>query len=159
MGSKLRLGGVIVDEPGLMRDGHASRGDIDDNSAMGALAIFPATMMVADGVFGEGGQGVLKRQRGAANISAIVDGVMVAQHRWQFADDITAIRSDITHHALIAAAIVGDVDACDAMLLAEGQDRGLAARFTRSLSEWTSTGSSEERRVVKRCGSTSGSGG
>src|SRR3546814_9397104 len=54
---------------------------------------------------------------------------MVAQHRWQFADDITAIRSDITHHALIAAAIVGDVDACDAMLLEEGQERGLAARF------------------------------
>src|SRR3546814_15827148 len=54
---------------------------------------------------------------------------MVAQHRWQFADDITAIRSDITHHALIAAAIVGDVDACAAMLLEEGQERGLAARF------------------------------
>src|SRR3546814_3137127 len=54
---------------------------------------------------------------------------MVAQHRWQFADDITAIRSDITHHALIAAAIVGDVDACDAMLLEEGQERGLEARF------------------------------
>src|SRR3546814_19227913 len=84
MGSKLRLGGVIVDEPGIMRDGHASRGDIDDNSAMGALAIFPATMMVADGVFGEGGQGALKRQRGAANISPIVYGVMVAQTRWQF---------------------------------------------------------------------------
>src|SRR3546814_19806213 len=97
MGSKLRLGGVIVDEPGIMRDGHASRGDIDDNSAMSALDIFTPTMMVADDVFGEGGQGVLKRQREAANISAIVDGVMVAQHQCQFAEDITAIPSDIPH--------------------------------------------------------------
>src|SRR3546814_17021554 len=81
MGSKLRLGGGIVDEPAIMGDGHASRGDIDDNYAKGALAIFPATMMVAEGVFGEGGQGVLKRQRGAANLSAIIDGVMAAPPR------------------------------------------------------------------------------
>src|SRR3546814_16031512 len=109
MGSKLRLGGVIVDEPGIMRDGHASRGDIDDNSAMGALAIFPATMMVADGVFSEGGQGVLKRQRGAANISPIVDGVMVAQHRRQFAYDIPTTRSDIHSHTLNTAPLLEDI--------------------------------------------------
>src|SRR3546814_18622358 len=94
---------------------------------MGALAIFPATMMVADGVFGEGGQGVLTRQRGAANISAIVDGVMFAQHRWHFADDITAIRSNITHHALIAAAIVGDYAPFDAILLARGPEQPTVA--------------------------------
>src|SRR3546814_18971239 len=110
---KRRLGGVIVDEPGIMLDGHASRGDIDDNSAMGALAIFPATLMVAAGVFGEGGQGVLKRPRGTANISAIVDGVMVEQHRWQFQDELHAIRRDITHHTHIPPAIFVNADAMD----------------------------------------------
>src|SRR3546814_5339929 len=34
-GSQLRLGGVVVDEPGIMRDGHASRGDIDDDLSVG----------------------------------------------------------------------------------------------------------------------------
>src|SRR3546814_8032219 len=58
-GSQLRLGGVVVDEPGIMRDGHASRGDIDDDLSVGALAIFPATMMVADGIFSKRRQGVL----------------------------------------------------------------------------------------------------
>src|SRR3546814_6987747 len=94
-GSQLRRGGVVVDEPGIMRDGHASRGDIDDDLSVGALAIFPATMMVADGIFSKRRQGVLQLQCGTANVSTIVDGVMVAQHRRQFPDRLAAIGGDI----------------------------------------------------------------
>src|SRR3546814_13404709 len=81
-----------------MRDGHASRGDIDDDLAVGALAIFPATMMVADGIFSKRRQGVLQLQCGTATVSTIVDGVMVAQHRRQFPDRLAAIGGDIAHH-------------------------------------------------------------
>src|SRR3546814_2396623 len=56
--------------------------------SVGALAIFPATMMVADGIFSKRRQGVLQLQCGTANVSTIVDGVMVAQHRRQFPDKI-----------------------------------------------------------------------
>src|SRR3546814_11207032 len=98
-GSQLRRGGVVVDEPGIMRDGHASRGDIDDDLSVGALAIFPATMMVADGIFSKRRQGVLQLQCGTANVSTIVDGVMVAQHRRQFPDRQAAISGAIPPHA------------------------------------------------------------
>src|SRR3546814_18198389 len=50
-GSQLRLGGVVFDEPGIMRDGQASRGDIDDDLPVGAPAIFPATMTVPVSIF------------------------------------------------------------------------------------------------------------
>src|SRR3546814_5494735 len=98
-----------------MLDGHASRGDIDDDLSVGALAIFPATMMVADGIFSKRRQGVLQLQCGTANVSTIVDGVMVAQHRRQFPDRLAAIGGDIAHHAFITATIIADVDACDTM--------------------------------------------
>src|SRR3546814_16055438 len=104
------------DLPGIMRDGHASRGDIDDDLSVGALAIFPATMMVADGIFSKRRQGVLQLQCGTANVSTIVDGVMVAQHRRPFPDRQAAIGDDLTHPAFLSAPIIADVDALATIL-------------------------------------------
>src|SRR3546814_15749819 len=72
---------------------------------------------------------VLQLQCGTANVSTIVDGVMVAQHRRQFPDRLAAIGGDIAHHAFITPTIIADVDACDTMLPQDRQERALAARF------------------------------
>src|SRR3546814_4900804 len=108
-----------------MTDGHAYRGTIDDDLSVGPLTTFPATMMVADGIFSKRRQGVLQLQCGSANVSTIVDGVMVAQHRRQFPDRLAAIGGDIAHHAFITATIIADVDACDTMLPQDRQERAL----------------------------------
>src|SRR3546814_15871192 len=80
-GSQLRLGGVVVNEPGIMRDGHASRCDIDDELSVGARALFPATLMVPTGIFSKRLQGVLQLQCCTTNVSTNTDGVVGKTHQ------------------------------------------------------------------------------
>ena len=96
---------------------------------MGPFAVLPTAMMRADRILGERAQSIFEVDRPRRDRAIIFEREMVAQDGRKLSAGVVAIGEDIAHAAFVAASVIVDFHARDAVFAQQWKEGSLAARL------------------------------